>query len=125
MTGSVKEEILTRQAELGVTIQNGDLAFDFHLLDHREFLTAPSVFSYWSVDGKQQLIELEAGSLAYSICQVPVILQISNENSIEVHQTDGSTHRIEGHVLDSDDSRHIFQRDGRVHHLVVSVPPNG
>ena len=121
MTGLVKEEILTRQVELGLTIQNGNLAFDFLLLDRREFLDHSSVFYYWSVDGQRRSIELKAGSLAYSLCQVPVILQVSNEKCIQVHLTDGNAQQIEGHVLDPVNSRHIFQRDGIVHHLVVSV----
>jgi len=121
MTGLVKEEILTRQVELGLTIQNGNLAFDFLLLDRREFLDHSSVFYYWSVDGQRRSIELKAGSLAYSLCQVPVILQVSNEKCIQVHLTDDSTQQIEGHVLDPVNSRHIFQRDGIVHHLVISV----
>ena len=33
MTGMVKEEILTRQMELGFSIENGHLVFDFLLLD--------------------------------------------------------------------------------------------
>jgi hypothetical protein len=65
---------------------------------------------------------LKAGSLAYSICQVPVILQASNEMSIQVSLSDGSSQKIEGHVLDAANSRHIFERDGKVHHLVVSAP---
>ncbi|HEX7434478.1 MAG TPA: hypothetical protein VF326_12560 [Anaerolineaceae bacterium] len=121
MTGLVKEEILTRQTELGLSIENGNLAFDFLLLDRHEFLDASSVFTYWDVDGQTQHIELKAGSLAYSICQVPVILQTSNEATIQVHLTDGSTQHIEGHGLDSVNSRHIFQRDGVIHHLVVSL----
>jgi hypothetical protein len=120
MTGLVKEEILTRQAELGFLIENGQLVFDFLLLDRNEFLADPSMFSYWSIDGKQHRIELEPGSIAYSICQVPVILQVSNETFIELHLANGSTRKIEGHVLDPVNSRHIFQRDGTVHHLLVS-----
>ena len=100
MTGMVKEEILIRQAELGVSIENGNLVFDFLLLDRNEFLADPRIFSYWSVDGQQQQMELQAGSIAYSICQVPVILHASNETIIKVHLTDGSTQQIEGHVLD-------------------------
>ncbi len=119
MTGSVKEEIITRQVELGLSIENGQLGFDFLLLDRQEFLTAPSVYSYWSVDGREQLIELKAGSLAYSICQVPIILQASNLNRIEIHFTDGSTRQIDGFILDSANSKHIFARDGFVHHLIV------
>lgn len=121
MTGSVKEEILARQVELGMSIENGNLAFNFLLLDRHEFLAASSLFSYWSVDGKQQQIELKADSLAYSICQVPVIIQATDDTCIKVHLTDGSLQQIEGLVLDSVNSRHIFQRDGIVHHLVVPV----
>jgi len=124
MTGLVKEEILTRRGELGLSIENGSLAFNFMLLDRHEFLINSSVFSYWNVDGQEQQIDLKAGSLAYSFCQVPVILQISNEKCIKIHLTDGGTQEVEGHVLDAINSRHIIQRDGMVHHLVVSVTPN-
>jgi len=123
MTGMVKEEILIRQAELGFSIENGNLEFDFLLLDRKEFLADSKVCSYWSIDGQQQAMELQAGSIAYSICQVPVILQASNETYIQVYLTDGSTQQIEGHVLDSVNSKHIFQRDGIVHHLNVCLIP--
>ena len=121
MTGLVKEEILTRQAELGFFIEDGKIAFDFLLLDQNEFLTQPSQFLYWDLEGLQQKIELPAASLAYSICQVPVVLQVSSEESIQVHFTDGSIQRVNGHVLDSINCKHIFQRDGIVHHLIVSL----
>jgi hypothetical protein len=123
MTGLVKEEILIRQAELGFFIEDGNLAFDFLLLDGGEFLADSKSVSYWSVDGQRQQMELQAGSIAYSICQVPVILQASNERSINVYLTDGSAQKIEGHVLDAANSQHIFQRDGVVHHLNVCLIP--
>ena len=121
MTGLVKEEILTRQAELGYFIENGNLVFDFLMLDRTEFLAAPTVFNFFDIDGQPQQIDLEAGSLAYSICQVPVILQSSNEDRTTIHFTNGSALQVEGHVLDSINSGHIFQRDGVVHHLIVSI----
>jgi len=64
---------------------------------------------------------LQAASIAYSICQVPVVLHVSREESIKIHFTDGSTQHVDGHVLDSINSKHIFQRDGIVHHMIVSV----
>jgi hypothetical protein len=124
MTGMVKEEILTRQMELGFSIENGNIKFDFLLLDKQEFLADPTTYTYWNVDGKQEQIECPAGSIIYSICQVPVILQTSDESHITVHLSDGSVQQINGNVLDSVDSRHIFQRDGSIHHLTVSVPIN-
>ncbi|MBK7455565.1 MAG: hypothetical protein IPJ46_18110 [Anaerolineales bacterium] len=121
MTGLVKEEILTRQAELGYFIENGNLVFDFLMLDRNEFLAAPTVFNYFDIDGQPQQIDLEAGSLAYSICQIPVILRSSKEDRITVHFTNGSIQQVKGHVLDSVNSGHIFQRDGVIHHLIVSI----
>jgi hypothetical protein len=124
MTGMVKEEILTRQMELGFSIEDGNIAFDFLLLDEKEFLANASQFTYWDVNGQQQHMETPAGSIVYSICQVPTIIQNAHEACIQVHRMDGSIQQINGHILDSVNSRHIFQRNGVVHHLVVTKMPN-
>lgn len=121
MSGMVKEEILARQAELGFTINNGCVAFDFLLFDRGEFMTAPSEYQYLNIQDQWEKIALPAESLAYSICQVPVVVQAAAGSSIEVHLKDGGIKKIEGTMLDIDSSRHIFERDGEVHHLVVSV----
>jgi hypothetical protein len=124
MTGMVKEEILTRQLELGLSVEEGCLKFDFLLLNRDEFLSEPSEFAYQNVDGQPDRIELPAGSMAYTICQVPVILQTSDEPCVHVHLVDGSIGQIKGHILDFTNSRHVFQRNGIVHHLLVSVRSN-
>jgi hypothetical protein len=95
------------------------------LFDRHELLLQPSVFSYLDVSARQQQIELKPGSLAYTICQTPVILQISNEMQIAVFLADGSVQHVEGNVLDTPNSRHIFLRDGLIHHLIVSFPIAG
>jgi hypothetical protein len=125
MTGMVKEEILTRQAELGFTIQNGRIVFDFLLLAKNEFLREPAAFSYWTVHRQLELLQIPPDSVAYTICQVPVVLQASGESSIRIQFSDGSSRRIDGSVLDAENSSHIFQRDGSIHHLVVSPMPAG
>ena len=121
MTGMVKEEILTRQMELGFSVENGNIKFDFLLFDKQEFLTITATYEYWNAKGQKESIECPAGAVGYSICQVPVILQASNVPCIEVHFVDGTHQQINGYVLDSRNSQHIFQRDGVVHHLVVSM----
>ena len=121
MTGMVKEEILARQMELGYSVENGQLVFDFLLLNKTEFLAEPGEFVYQNVGGQQEQMELPAKSLAYTICQVPIILQASDESFIKIHLSDGSTQQVRGYVLDLVNSTHIFQRDGIVHHLVVSI----
>ncbi len=119
MTGMVKEEILTRQAELGLTFQDGRLAFDMFLLDPAELLTEPAVFTWFDIAGQSQSLNLNAGSLAYTVCQVAVVVQAADETGITVHLADGRLQSLPGLILDADTSRHIFQRDGYVHHLVI------
>lgn len=122
MTGMVKEAILTRQAELGMLIDSGRLGFESVLVHSQELLTAPGIFHYLDVQGNKQVIELEAGSLAYTVCQTPVVLKIAEMSGIIVYNSDGTHQRIEGTSLDTENSRHIFLRDGFIHHLVVSLP---
>jgi hypothetical protein len=121
MTGMVKEEILTRQMELGFSVEDGRLVFDFLLLNQNEFLADPAEFRYINVNGQEEQIALSAGAMAYTICQVPVILRASDERCIHVHLSDGSIEPIDGHTLDWANSRHIFQRDGVVHRLIIFV----
>ena len=121
MTGMVKEEILTRQQELGLSMADGKLSFDLLLLDRKEFLEKASTFNYWNIDGLQEQVELPPGSIVYTICQVPIIIQESNKATITIHFKDGKTKQIQGHELDSTTSSHLFLRDGVIHHLLVLV----
>ena len=120
MTGLVKEEILARQVELGFLIDGGRLVFDFMLFDKGELLAAPSSFHYWDVNGEIQQVELQIDSVGYTVCQIPVVLQASDVAFIDVYKSDGTVERIDGHVLDMENSRHILQRDNFVNRLVVS-----
>jgi len=122
MTGMVKEAILTRQAELVLLFEEGKIMFDRVLVDPKEFLAVPSVFTYLDIHGREQQIELEAGSLAYTICQTPVLLKTIGTASITIHYSDGTLQRILGSTLDAENSRHIFLRDGFIHRLTVDIP---
>jgi hypothetical protein len=121
MTGLVKEVMLSRHPEIGFCVEDGKLVFDTTFLDRHELLTDSATFSYIDVYGHKQELELKAGSLAYSICQTPIVLQRSSNACISVYFEDGSVHNIDGHVLDDVTSRHIFQRSGAVRYLTVSV----
>ncbi len=73
MTGQVKEEILTRWGELGVSIREGALHFAPRLLRQEEFLSEPGAFAYVDTSGQRQTVALPVGSLAFTVCQTPVI----------------------------------------------------
>jgi hypothetical protein len=119
MTGQVKEEVLTRQAELGLHTQEGKLVFDAWLLDTAELLAEPAHFAWFDAVGQPQVMEVPAGALAFTCCQVPILLQQAAADRIEVHRTDGEVETLPGHALSTAYSQHIFQRDGLVHHLRV------
>jgi hypothetical protein len=121
MTGMVKEEILTRQAELGLTIDDGCIVFNPLLVDQAEFLTVPTTLTFTNVTGNELDVELAPGSIAYSLCQTPIILQAGGQAEIQVDFTDGRVQIIPGHWLDKTNSRHIFQRDGVVQKLIVKI----
>ena len=120
MSGMVKEEILTRQMELGFSVRDGQISFDFLLLDRNEFLAGPLTFRYWNASGQREQMDLPTGALAFTACQVPVILQASNRNCIDLYFQDGTMERVDGLVLNMTRSRQIFRREGVIHHLVVS-----
>ena len=119
MIGLVKEEILIRQAELGLTIADGCLVFNPLLIDQTELLTTPATFTYMDVTGRQRALELTPGSLAYSLCQTPIILRTGGQAEIRIDFADGRIQTISGHRLDESRSRQIFLRDGTIKQLTV------
>lgn len=123
MTGLVKEELLIRQRELGWAIEAGQLVFDTLLLDRTEMLTAATDWVYWDVHDQPRRLAVPAQALAYTICQVPVVVQASHGPScVRVYLADGSAVQVLGLRLGVEHSQHIFQRDGVVERLVVVCP---
>jgi hypothetical protein len=122
MTGSVKEIILTRQAEVGLLVENGCLRFDPLLVDSGELLRAPATFTCLDVGGQPRAIPVPAGALAFTCCQTPILLK-AGQPGIEIHAADGAIRQVDGLLLDAENSRHIFTRDGQVRLLVVSLAP--
>ncbi len=121
MTGLVKEEILTRWGELGVTLQQGVLCFAPTLLRTDEFLQAESNFNYVNIVGDAKTLSLSPDSLAFTICQVPVIYQRGGEAQIEVVYENGRSVTFPGNCLDVATTQHILNRDGQIKQVYVTV----
>lgn len=121
MTGQVKEDLLCRFGELGVRVQDGQLQFDRALMNVEEFLNRPAAFEYVDVAQQTQTIELEADSLVYTVCQVPVVHQRGEQEGIEITWNDGRTTHVDGLVLDRETSRKIFRRMNEVVRLTVTA----
>jgi hypothetical protein len=125
LTGQVKEDILCRFGELGLFIDAGRISFRPRLLRRQEFLTGAADFRYYDVAGRARRIGLQAGSIGFTYCQVPVVYQIAGSDSIEVLCVDGSKSQADNLILSDATSRAIFDRDGRISRITVSLsaPP--
>ncbi len=124
MTGQVKEEILTRWGELGISVQEGALHFAPTLLQEAEFLTEPGEFAYVDVQGQQQTLSLPDDSLAFTFCQTPIVYSRGQAAQIEVFFENGRSQTIPGACLDAATSRSILQREGQIKRLHVTIESN-
>lgn len=123
MTGQVKEDIIARFGELGVMVEDGKISFNPGLLRKTEFLTQPGVFHYISLNKSENSMTLEAGSLAFSFCQVPVVFNIAAEPCIKITQSNGNTITIDGLTVDTVSSNEIFGRTGSIERVDVYFTP--
>lgn len=123
MTGQVKEDILSRFGELGVFVSNGKLVFNPCLLRKDEFLQEPKSHKYSDVNLQTQELNIEANSLCFTYCQVPVIYRLSDQLGLKVSLMDNSFNKYDQLSLDAVTSRKIFERTGEVQSIEVFVTP--
>jgi hypothetical protein len=128
MTGDVKEQIITRFGELGVTVTGGQVTFRSTLLSNDEFLERPVQWEFFDLAGRHQVIDLPAGRLAFSFCQTPVVCERSATPWIRVvhaaqENSQKETSSVPGDTLDVDTSRKVFTRSGSILRIEVGIPP--
>ena len=123
MTGLVKEELLTRPLEVGVSVQDGQIRFDPILLRRSELLTDREPWSVWGPDLETRELDLPAGSLGTTLCQVPIVVETTGgESAIEIHFEDGTIDRVPGLALSRDVSASVFARSGAVVRIHAHIP---
>jgi hypothetical protein len=79
--------------------------------------------SYFDIEGDQQLLDLQAGQLGFTYCQVPVVYSLADETSIVVSFADGSEKSIAGDTIDAETSLAIFDKTGEVVKINVALQP--
>lgn len=121
MTGQVKEDILSRFGELGILVSDGKLSFNPSILRKEEFLADSRVFKYIDVHQKQKELQLEAGSICFTFCQVPIVFKLGTEEKMEVIYEDSTSNVIETKMLDKATSKEVFERTGRVSQIIVQL----
>ena len=122
MTGQVKEDILSRMAELGVEVRDGKLSFGAGLLQKEEILKENQEFAYIDLNQEEQTISLTPGSLAFTYCQTPVIYTFGSKKGTEILFRDGDLKRNDEVTLDTEISSKIFKRTGEISMIKVSLP---
>lgn len=123
MTGQVKEDILSRFGELGVFVKQGQLYFYPFLLRREEFIAETKNFEYINLLKEKKNIPLQKDSLGFTYCQVPIIYQISKNNTLKVCFKDGSSKIYDGLTVDKTTSNHVFTRSGFVTQIIVNINP--
>ena len=122
MTGQVKEDIISRFSELGVCVNAGEIAFEPVTLKRSEFLSEPAAWTY-SAGGEERQQALQAGSLAFTLCGVPVIYRLGEAGSIRVFRDqEDEPEVIRGTRLGQSWSRSLFLREGRIRKIEVDIP---
>jgi hypothetical protein len=119
MTGQVKEDLLSRLGEMGVRVEGGRLHFDGLLLGGGELLETPAPFRYVDLNRERKELEVPAGALAFTLCQVPVVVHGAGGPRVEITGVDGATRAISELALDADTSSSIMNRDGSISRLDV------
>jgi hypothetical protein len=121
MTGQVKEDIISRFGELGVSVCDGKLAFRPSMLRKNEFLTEEQSFDYVDVNAQPSTIALNKDSLAFTYCQVPVVYRLSDNANVELQMRDGSLLKFESGEIDEIVSASIFGREDTVVRIDVNL----
>jgi hypothetical protein len=124
MTGQVKEEVLSRFGELGLTIQDGAVRFEPKLLSEREFCADARLFRFLDVAGQWQQLQVPARGLAFTWCQVPVVYRLADRGppAMTVTCEDGSSQTLAVLSLPAELGAEIFRRSGRIRCLLLDLP---
>ena len=101
MTGQVKEEVLTRWGELGVSIVDGKAQIKPEILKKDEFF--------------------EDGSLSFTWCGVAVSYHLASSPKITVEFADGQKKTFEGCQMDEETTKELFARNGKIKNISAEV----
>ena len=124
MTGQVKEDIISRFGELGLRVSDGKILFDPTILRLDEFNTSESSFKYVDYNSNIKLMTLNKNTLAFSVCQVPVIYHLSKTDEIKITFVNGDCKISSGNEIDSINSKKIFERNNEIEKIDVFVVKN-
>ena len=121
MTGQVKEDILSRIGELGISVKNGIIGFNPFIFNRSEFLENGSSFKYRNLSGGIEELVLEKDSLCFTYGQIPVVYKKGTKTGLTVSFHNAPDFVSDHMQLNSEISQSIFERRGEVQKIVVMI----
>ena len=122
MTGQVKEELLTRWAELGLVVSAGSIHFSSVLFSESELRVEGGTLVHLDVTGRLGHLDVPPRTAAFTICRVPVVVSAADTPPmIVVTFADGSRREVSGSTLDQQTSRQIFDQTATVARIDVTL----
>jgi hypothetical protein len=121
MTGQVKEDILARRSELGISVKKGKLHFNPRMIKKEELLTQPQIIDYIDIKGNICSLPVNRDALFFTCCQVPVTYYASSSNKISIEYNDGSISEVNSNHLDEINSQKVFNRTGEIRQIQVAT----
>ena len=92
------------------------------MLRDAEWLDAEARFRYFDFAGAERSLTVKAGSIAFTLCQVPVVYQAGKaQTRVEVEHADGSRESWTGTKVAAEASADVFARNGRVRTIRVDM----
>lgn len=122
MTGQVKEEVITRMGELGIRMQDGSITVQPVLLRKSEFMDQPSDFEFVNADGEFEKIRLDAGTLGFTLCQVPVIYRLADQPKVTIAFKVGTAASSLELKLNRELCQEIYTRSGKIRRIDAYIP---
>ena len=89
-----------------------------------EFLQQETIAAFFLTDGRIKNVLLEPNSLAFTVCQVPVIYKLTKSNSIEVYYRNRPQESFPTLELNEPISSKISRRTGEIDYIKVYLNEN-
>ncbi|MGE0078820.1 MAG: hypothetical protein AB7S48_13250 [Bacteroidales bacterium] len=106
MTGQVKEDIISRFLELGISVKNGQIVINPYMLNPKEFHKSNNHSAPW---------------LTVTYCSTPFAYILSKEIGINVEYSDGKAISINSYTLPKDISQSVFTRDKKIAKVIIHI----
>lgn len=120
MTGQVKEDIISRYKELGIVYSQGQISFQPSILSKEEFFKNEKTVNFYTIQGENKSIVIPKNSLAFTICQTPVLYILAASNQITINYNDRQE-TIDGTMLSHELSNKLWNRSGEILSLHVML----